>query len=56
MTIVKINLHKVHAERSLESKGGQIKINNNVSLKNVQDMNFAVEGKKGLNAVNVKVI
>ena len=48
MTIVKINLHKVHAERDLEAKGGQIKINNNVSVKNVEDMSFAVEGKKGL--------
>ena len=48
MTIVKINLHKVHAERDLDAKGGQIKINNNVSVKNVEDMSFAVEGKKGL--------
>tara|TARA_Y100000031_G_C7903538_1_gene240653 strand:- start:73 stop:504 length:432 start_codon:yes stop_codon:yes gene_type:complete len=48
MSIVKINLHKVNAERSLESKGGQIKINNNVSIKNVEDMSFSVEGKKGL--------
>jgi len=48
MTIVKINLHKVNAERNLESKGGQIKINNNVSIKNVEEMSFAVEGKKGL--------
>lgn len=48
MTIVKINLHKVNAERSLEAKGGQVKINNNVSLQDVQQMDFAVEGKKGL--------
>ncbi len=48
MTIVKISLHKVVAERELNAKGGQIKINNNVSLKNVEDMDFAVEGKKGL--------
>ena len=48
MTIVKINLHKLNAERSLEAKGGQIKINNNVSIKNVEDMAFSVEGKKGL--------
>jgi hypothetical protein len=48
MTIVKINLHKVNAERSLDAKGGQIKINNNVSIKNVEDMAFSVEGKKGL--------
>tara|TARA_Y100000310_G_C20657040_1_gene802508 strand:+ start:490 stop:915 length:426 start_codon:yes stop_codon:yes gene_type:complete len=48
MAIVKINLHKVIAERSLEAKGGQIKINNNVSIKNVDDMAFSVEGKKGL--------
>jgi hypothetical protein len=48
MTIVKINLHKVHAERDLDAKGGQIKINNNVSVKNVEEMSFAVEGKKGL--------
>ena len=48
MTIVKINLHKLHASRNVSAKGGQIKINNNVSLKNVEDMDFAVEGKKGL--------
>ena len=48
MTIVKINLHKVNAERSLDAKGGQIKINNNVSIKNVEEMAFSVEGKKGL--------
>ncbi len=48
MTIVKISLHKVVAERELDAKGGQIKINNNVALKNVEEMDFAVEGKKGL--------
>ena len=48
MTIVKINLHKVNAERELDSKSGQIKINNNVSIKNIEKMDFAVEGKAGL--------
>ncbi len=48
MTIVKINVHKVHAERNLDAKGGQVKINNNVSIKNVEEMNFNVDGKKGL--------
>tara|TARA_Y100000034_G_C6694733_1_gene306074 strand:- start:65 stop:511 length:447 start_codon:yes stop_codon:yes gene_type:complete len=48
MAIVKINLHKVNAEKNLLAKGGQIKINNNVSIKNVEDMDFAIEGKKGL--------
>ncbi|MFH0701304.1 MAG: hypothetical protein V2A62_02620 [Candidatus Woesearchaeota archaeon] len=48
MTIVKINIHKVNAERNLESAGGQIKINNNVSIKNVEDLAFEVEGKTGL--------
>ncbi len=48
MTIVKINLHKVHAERNLRAKGGQIRINNNVSVKDVEDMAFSMEGKKGL--------
>ncbi len=48
MTIVKINLYKVAAERNLDSKGGTIKINNNVSLKNVEDLGFGIEGKKGL--------
>lgn len=48
MTIVKINLHKVNAERDLEAKGGQIKINNNVSIKNVEELSFTAEGKKGL--------
>ncbi len=48
MTIVKINLHKVHATRDLNSKGGQINIQNNVSLKDVADLPFAVEGKRGL--------
>lgn len=48
MTIVKINLHKVHAERNLNSQGGQIRINNNVSLKDVESMAFAADGKKAL--------
>jgi hypothetical protein len=48
MPIVKINIHKLHAERSLKAKGGQVKINNNVSLKDVDEMSFSVEGKKGL--------
>jgi len=48
MTIVKINIHRVDAERNLESAGGQIKINNNVSIKNVEDLSFDVDGKKGL--------
>ncbi|MEK6938796.1 MAG: hypothetical protein AABX04_07180 [Nanoarchaeota archaeon] len=48
MTIVKINIHKMNAERNLESAGGQIKINNNVSIKNVEDLAFEVEGKTGL--------
>lgn len=48
MTIIKISLHKVNAERNLDSKGGQIKINNNVAIKEVQDLSFGVDGKKGL--------
>ncbi len=48
MTTVKINLHKVHAERNVQAKGGQIKINNNVSIRDIEEMDFAVEGKKGL--------
>ena len=48
MTIVKISLHKVSAERKLESKGGQVRINNNVSVKDVQDLQFNIPGKAGL--------
>lgn len=48
MTIVKINLHKVNAERNINSKGGQVKINNNVSIKDVDEMDFTAGGKKGL--------
>lgn len=48
MTIVKINLHKVNAERSLTAKTGQVKINNNVSIKELEEMHLGVEGKKGL--------
>ncbi|SRR3989338_4226377 len=48
MPIIKINIHKLNAERSLKAKGGQVKINNNVSIKDVEDMSFALEGKKGL--------
>lgn len=48
MTIVKINLHKVHAERNLESKSGQVNLNNNVSIKDVEDLTFNAEGKKGV--------
>ena len=48
MTIVKINLHKLHAERNLENKGGQVNINNNVSIKDVEDLSFSADGKKGV--------
>jgi len=48
MTIVRINLYKVAAERSLNAKGGQIKINNNVAIKNVEDLQFNIPGKAGL--------
>lgn len=48
MTIVKVNLHKVNAERNLEAKAGQVRINNNVSLKNVEEMGFSADGRKGL--------
>jgi len=48
MTIVRTNLNKVRAERNLGSKGGQIQIKNNVSLKDVEDMDFDKDGKKGL--------
>ncbi len=48
MTIVKINIHKLSAVRNLNSHGGQVKIHNNVSIKDIEDLNFAVEGKKGL--------
>lgn len=48
MTIVKINLYQVKAERNLDSPGGQINLSNNVSLKDVQDMDFSQDGKKGL--------
>ncbi len=48
MTIVKINLHKVNAERNLQAKVGQVQINNNVSLQNLEDFPFPSEGKKGL--------
>ncbi|MFH1396728.1 MAG: hypothetical protein ABIG93_04985 [archaeon] len=48
MTIVKINLYKVSAERNLDARGGQIKINNNVGIKNVEDLNFNIPGKAGL--------
>ncbi len=48
MTIVKINLHKVSAERMLGAKGRQIKINNNVSIKDIEDLQFNIPGKAGL--------
>jgi hypothetical protein len=48
MTIVKINLYKLHAERNLEAKGGQISINNNVSIKDIEEMSFQIDGKNGL--------
>ena len=48
MTIVKINIHKLNAERNLDAKVGQVKINNNVAIKNIEDLDFAIEGKKGL--------
>jgi len=48
MTVVKVNLYNVQAKRNLDSKGGQINLNNNVSLKEVNPMTFSSEGKKGL--------
>ncbi len=48
MTIVKINLHKVNAERNLNSTAAQVRINSNVSLKDVEELSFAADGKKGL--------
>lgn len=48
MTIVKISLHKVNAVRDVNAKGGQVKINNNVSIKEIEDMEFSIPGKKGL--------
>lgn len=48
MTIVRTNLYKVQAERKLGSKGGQIQLKNDVSLKNVEEMDFDKDGKKGL--------
>ncbi len=48
MTIVKISLFKVHAERNVDVKGGQVNIKNNVSITNVEDLDFGVPGKNGL--------
>ena len=48
MTIVKINLSKVCANRSLDARGGQIGINSNVSIKEVEDLQFNIPGKAGL--------
>ena len=49
MPIIKIDLHTVSADRNLESKGNQqINIQNNVSIKDVQDLDFNRDGKKGL--------
>lgn len=48
MTIIKVNIHKIKAERNIDSKGGQIRINNNVSIRQVDELDFNVGGKKGL--------
>lgn len=48
MGIVKINLYKVVAERKLNAKGGQIRINNNVSIKDLEDLQFNIPGSAGL--------
>ena len=48
MPIVKIDVHKLSAIRNLDAKGGQVRIDNTVSLKNVEEMDFAVDNKKGL--------
>ena len=48
MGIVKINLYKVVAERKLDAKGGQIRINNNVSIKDIEDLQFNIPGSSGL--------
>lgn len=48
MTIVKINIHRVLAEKNLAAKAGQVSITSNVALKDVEDLAFSAEGKKGL--------
>lgn len=48
MPVIKINLHKIKAERNLGAKGGQINLRNNVALKGVEELDFNQEGKKGL--------
>ncbi len=48
MPIVKIDVHKISAERNVNAKGGQVRIDNTVSLKNVEEMDFAMDTKKGL--------
>jgi hypothetical protein len=48
MPILKILLHKVEAERKLDKAKGGVNINNNISLKDVENMKFDKDGKKGL--------
>jgi hypothetical protein len=48
MTIVRINLNKINAERNLVAKVDKVSIKNNVSLKDVEAMDFDKDGKKGL--------
>ncbi len=48
MTVIRVNLNKVNAERTLGAKVDQVSIKNNVSLKDVEAMDFDKDGKKGL--------
>jgi len=48
MPIVRINVHKVNAERKLNSGTGQINIQNNVAIKDIEKLEFDKEGKNGL--------
>ena len=46
MPIVKISVHRLNAERSLKAKGGQVKINNNVSIKMWKRWIFLLKARK----------
>ncbi len=47
MGIVRINIHKVNAEKNPTARVGQVKINNTVAITNIEPLNMKLAGKAG---------
>jgi hypothetical protein len=48
MTILKVSVNKVNANRNVKTNINKVDIKTNVSITNVEEMNFSTEDRKGL--------